>query len=67
MSDPTQRQYLTVLNAYLDIAAQNRDIKTSLAEKDEICTRLRRELNTTRNTVDRLQQIVSPGMFLAAK
>lgn len=67
MAAPTQQQYAIIWNNYLEALEEINELKTQLIEKDETITRLRRELNNSKNKVARLAQMMDPMMFLASQ
>ena len=74
MAAPTQQQYAIIWNNYLEALEEINELKTQLIEKDEYVTRkdetitrLRRELNNSKNKVARLAQMMDPMMFLASQ
>ena len=67
MAAPTQQQYAIIWNNYLEALEEINELKTQLIEKDETITRLRRELNNSKNKVARLEQMMDPMMFLASQ
>ena len=74
MAAPTQQQYAIIWNKYMEALEEITELKTQLIEKDEYVTRkdetitrLRRELNNSKNKVARLAQMMDPMMFLASQ
>ena len=67
MAAPTQQQYAIIWNKYMEALEEITELKTQLIEKDETITRLRRELNNSKNKVARLEQMMDPMMFLASQ
>lgn len=64
---PTQYQYASLWNKYIETMEANRELETLLIEKDETIARLRRALNNSENKMARLEQIMDPEMFLATR
>lgn len=64
MTSPIEQQLALLLTKYLDLLEENQEQKLMILEKDETIFRLRRELTKANNKVRRLEQMVSPELFL---
>lgn len=60
-----EKQHALLWNAYMNLLEENQDQKTIILERDETIARLRRALIKYQNQVARLEQMISPDLFLA--
>lgn len=67
MTSQADQQLPLWQNAYWDLRDENAELKTQILEKNEHIAQLRRELNAANNKMAKLQQIISPGLFLASR
>jgi len=60
----TEQQHALIWHKYMDLLKENQEKDLMILEKDETIARLRRELITMKKRVARLEQMVSPEIFL---
>ncbi len=67
MSSQAEQRIVLLQNGYWDLLDENAELKTQILEKNEQIAQLRRELNAATNKAAKLQQLVSPDVFLAPR
>ena len=64
MTSLTEQQHALIWHKYMDLLQENQEKDLMILEKDETIARLRREIITMKKKVARLEQMVSPEIFL---
>jgi hypothetical protein len=64
MTSLTEQQHALIWHKYMDLLKENQEKDLMILEKDEIISRLRRELVKANIKVRRLEQMMSPELFL---
>eukprot|EP00798_Chlamydomonas_sp_ICE-L_P003644 gene3644-13723_t len=67
MTSQDDQQIALWQNEYFDLRDENAELKTQVLEKNEQIAQLRREVNAANKKLVKLQQIISPGLYLASK
>lgn len=63
----SEKEHALLWNKYMELNDENEAQKLIILERDETIALLRRELVNVKNKVARLEQILSPDIFLASR